>query len=425
MTRTPRSAAATTSSSSSSGSTCCSTGSSVCASGTGSAPSRPDDRATHGSARVALPGDLGGGGIEQPGEEGACALVARGSDHLLRRALLEDHAVVDERHAVGDLAGEAHLVGDHDHRHPVLGEQAHHPKHVADELRVERRRRLVEEHQLRAHGHRPRDRHPLLLAARELRRVGIRLGAEADAFEVLRGDALRRLLAAPQDAALRDREVLGHGEVREEVELLEHHADPPPDGVDIDVGIRDLDAADEDLPRRRLLEQVDAAQQRRLAGPGPADDAHDLAGLDPEVDAPEHLEVPERLVELADLDRRGHRASACRASSRRTTMPSGTVMIRYASPAIRIGVMLTYWLSASRPNLASSRVGSVTPSRYTSDESLVRMISSLVSGGRMIRKACGITIEIIARPCDIPSERAASICPFGTAWIPARNVSAM
>ena len=25
----------------------------------------------------------------------------------------------------------------------------------------------------------------------------------------------------------------------------------------------------------------------------------------------------------------------------------------------------------------------------------------------------------------MPSERAASICPFGTAWMPARNVSAM
>ena len=52
-------------------------------------------------------------------------------------------------------------------------------------------------------------------------------------------------------------------------------------------------------------------------------------------------------------------------------------------------------------------------------------ISSFVSGGRMIRNACGMTIEIIARPCDMPSERAASICPFGTAWMPARIVSAM
>jgi hypothetical protein len=55
----------------------------------------------------------------------------------------------------------------------------------------------------------------------------------------------------------------------------------------------------------------------------------------------------------------------------------------------------------------------------------VSRISSFVSGGRMIRNACGMTIETIARGCDMPSERAASICPLGTAWIPARNVSAM
>ena len=44
-----------------------------------------------------------------------------------------------------------------------------------------------------------------------------------------------------------------------------------------------------------------------------------------------------------------------------------------------------------------------------SEESLVSRISSLVSGGRMIRNACGTTTEIIARVWDMPSERAASI----------------
>ena len=43
----------------------------------------------------------------------------------------------------------------------------------------------------------------------------------------------------------------------------------------------------------------------------------------------------------------------------------------------------------------------------------------------MIRNACGMTIEIIARDPDMPSDRAASVWPFGTAWIPARMVSAM
>ena len=50
------------------------------------------------------------------------------------------------------------------------------------------------------------------------------------------------------------------------------------------------------------FEEVDAAQQRRLARAGRADDAHDLSAVDGQVDAREDLEVAERLVEVVDLD---------------------------------------------------------------------------------------------------------------------------
>ena len=101
-------------------------------------------------------------------------------------------AVVHEDERVADLAGEADLVGDHDHRHAVGGQLAHHVEHLADELRVERRGRLVEQHQLRLHRQRAGDRHPLLLAAGELRRVAVGL--------VGRG---RRARAAPRPRSRR------------------------------------------------------------------------------------------------------------------------------------------------------------------------------------------------------------------------------
>ena len=60
----------------------------------------------------------------------------------------------------------------------------------------------------------------------------------------------------------------------EEVELLEDHPDPLADEVELPAllaGARartpaDVVAFDEDLARLRWLEQVDAAQQRALAG---------------------------------------------------------------------------------------------------------------------------------------------------------------
>ena len=52
---------------------------------------------------------------------------------------------------------------------PDAGEVAHDGEHLADEFGIERRGRLVEEHQLRPHGEGAGDRDALLLAAGELR----------------------------------------------------------------------------------------------------------------------------------------------------------------------------------------------------------------------------------------------------------------
>jgi len=93
-------------------------------------------------------------------------------------------AEVHELELVGDLAGQAHLVGDDDHRHALLRDHPHDVEHLADEFRVEGRAGLVEEHQLRLHRRqRPRDRDPLLLATGQLRRVGLLLVGEADPLE--------------------------------------------------------------------------------------------------------------------------------------------------------------------------------------------------------------------------------------------------
>jgi hypothetical protein len=78
---------------------------------------------------------------------------------------------------------EAHLVRHHDHRHPLARQRLDHVEHLAHELDVERRRRLVEQHRLRSHHERARDRHALLLTTRELVRELRALVDEPDAIE--------------------------------------------------------------------------------------------------------------------------------------------------------------------------------------------------------------------------------------------------
>src|SRR4051794_34081762 len=75
-------------------------------------------RATDGR-RAGAPSERGMGPSEDAGQEGAGPLVLRCVEHLFRGAALDDAAAVHEDHLVGGLAGEADLVGDHDHRRAV------------------------------------------------------------------------------------------------------------------------------------------------------------------------------------------------------------------------------------------------------------------------------------------------------------------
>jgi hypothetical protein len=51
---------------------------------------------------------------------------------LARRALLHDNAAVHKDHAVGDVAGKAHLVRHDDHGHAVACQVTHDTQNVAN-----------------------------------------------------------------------------------------------------------------------------------------------------------------------------------------------------------------------------------------------------------------------------------------------------
>src|SRR5437867_634566 len=89
--------------------------------------------------------------------------------------------------------------------------------------------------------------------------------------------------------------------MRIQIERLEHHADAPAHGVDVDAGRHDVDALDADRARGRFLEAVPAAQQRRLARARRPDDEYQLARGDLEVDALQDLQLAERLVKPRDI----------------------------------------------------------------------------------------------------------------------------
>ena len=167
--------------------------------------------------------------------------------NVLGRALLDDLAPVHEDDAIGDRAGKSHLVRDAQHGHAGAGQLDHDVEHLLDHLGIERGRRLVEQHDARVHAQRARDGDALLLAAREL--AGI-LVAPA------RGSCTRsRYCMATFSASARgiffthtgrQAEIVQHGQVRKQVEALEHHADLGADLVDLAQVVGELDAVDDD-----------------------------------------------------------------------------------------------------------------------------------------------------------------------------------
>jgi hypothetical protein len=149
---------------------------------------------------------------------------------------------------------------------------------------------------------RPRDGHALLLAAGELAGLLARLLGYAHAREIGHGPLLRlgaRQAAHPHRA---EGEVLQHRQVREQVELLEHHAHLAPRRI----GGRVVEhrALDADRPSVVALQPVDAADQGGLAGArGPADH-HLLAARHIHRHAPERVKAAEALFHAVERDHR-------------------------------------------------------------------------------------------------------------------------
>ena len=180
-------------------------------------------------------------------------------------------------------------------------------------LRIERRKRLVEQHDVRLGAQRARQRHALAHAARELARQVVQELAEPVA-----GEQLRRALARLGHVGALDfraqHRVFEDGAPLEQIILLQHVAD-----LAARPGHRL--AVDQHGAAGRLEDAGDQRQQRALAAAALADDGDELAGRDRDRDALERLglaleaEIAQADVAQLDLGRGGN--CRCRHGSLR------------------------------------------------------------------------------------------------------------
>ena len=151
---------------------------------------------------------------------------------------------------------------------PVLRQLDHDVEDLVDHLGVQRRGRLVEEHDLGLHRQRPGDRDALLLTAGELGRVLVGLVGDADALEQLHG------VLAPPAALTALRTLIGPSVTFSRMVLcanrlkrLEHHADVGAQLGQLLALLGQRLAVDGDRPRLDGLQAVDGAAERRLPDP--------------------------------------------------------------------------------------------------------------------------------------------------------------
>ncbi|GAA2167606.1 hypothetical protein GCM10009845_29330 [Pedococcus bigeumensis] len=220
-----------------------------------------------------------------------------------------------DRHLVGEGQRLRLVVRDEDDRDPLVVERLRHrlPRGGA-QAGVEGGEGFVEDDETRSGGEGAGDGDALLLPARQL--VGApahQPGVEPEEAQEL-GDPLGVLAFGPGEA---EGHVVGDRQVREEVALLRHVADPPAlRGRPRPVAGHRL-VVEEDRPGSGRLEPGDHPQQGRLATAGRTEDRGGRARGDDQVDAVQHLVAPVGGAHAAD-EKRGHRSgsSSERCSSR-------------------------------------------------------------------------------------------------------------
>jgi hypothetical protein len=217
-----------------------------------------------------------GGRAHETGHE----LVRRPQVDLLRAALLHDPAVAQDDDAVRDDHGLGLVVGDvHGGDAEPLVDLGDLEAHLLAQQRVEVGQRLVEQQDVGLEHDRTREGHALLLAARELARVAV-----AEAFQLDHAEHRTHFLGDDGGGKLphleTEGQVLVDRHVRPERVVLEHEADAAPLGRDVG----DAPFADEDVAARRGEEAGNGAQRGGLAAAGGAEQGHQLAVADDQVE---------------------------------------------------------------------------------------------------------------------------------------------
>ncbi|MNC34859.1 hypothetical protein D3C75_833160 [compost metagenome] len=234
---------------------------------------------------------------DEAGDEGGQRLVVE----VERRVPLLEATIVEHADLVADGEGFLLVVGDQD------GAGAARFEYLADLLAeaaaqfdVEVGERLIEQQQARFGGQCAGQGDALLLAAGQLVRVALAQRPQLDQLEHLFGDALALGMLADAEG-----DVLGHGQVRKQRVVLEHHADAAFFRGQGEAGAGDGLAGQLNAALMDRLETGDGAQGGGLAAAGGAEQATDVACVEVQIEILHHPLFTVAAGQVAEFEQQG------------------------------------------------------------------------------------------------------------------------
>lgn len=184
------------------------------------------------------------------------------AEELVLGCILKDFpADVHEDDTVRNLAGKAHFVRHHHHGHALRSESDHNIEHFAYHLRIESRCRLVEKHDDWIHRQGARNGDTLLLAARQLSRELVLVLDEAHALQHLQSALLGFVSLAAEHLYLGNRKIVRHRQMREQLKMLEDHANAAAHLRQVCRPVMDSDAVNPDFAFLDRLQRIDGLDQ--------------------------------------------------------------------------------------------------------------------------------------------------------------------
>ena len=201
-------------------------------------------------------------------------------EDLIRAALLNDLSIFHENNTVAHFTGKSHLMGNADHGHTGFGQILHDLQDFTDHFGVQGGGGFVKEHDVGIHAQGPDNGDTLFLAAGKLYGIGGCPVFQTDAGQKFHGPFFRCCLVFFLDNDGSNGQVLQNGLVREQIEVLEDHAHFLAEFVQVDLALGNDLAFYVDGTVRRLLQQVQTAQESGFTGAGRSDHDHDISLVD-------------------------------------------------------------------------------------------------------------------------------------------------